>query len=223
MTYLNDILVGASFDAARNAAKKSVDEVRAAHERHTDAELVASFLKGDGESFAALVDRHMPMVYKFSYRYMGNADAASDVAQEVFIKVWKNIKKFDREKSFKTWILAITKNTALDAIKKKKAVPFSRIEEGENDLDAFLAPYVPAEDLPDETLQKKQDKDGLERVLGELSPSYRNVLLLRYTEHLKFREIAETLQEPIDTIKSKHRRALIQLRQLLAAKGKGIA
>jgi RNA polymerase sigma-70 factor (ECF subfamily) len=52
-------------------------------------------------------------------------------------------------------------------------------------------------------------------VLQKLSPSYRSVLLLRYTEHLKFREIADTLQEPIDTIKSKHRRALIQLRTML--------
>ena len=180
-----------------------------------DASLAAAVIKGDGDSFAALVDRYMPMVYKFVYRYVGNADAANDIVQDVFIKVWKNIRKFDPQKNFKTWLLTIAKNTALDAVKKKKAVLFSKIEEGETDLDSFLAPYVDGPDLPDELLAKKQTKDDLEQVLQQLSPSYRSVLLLRYTEHLKFREIADTLQEPIDTIKSKHRRALIQLRKLL--------
>jgi RNA polymerase sigma-70 factor (ECF subfamily) len=219
MNSLNDILTGASFDASRKATTKSVEEVRAAHTGDDDARLVAAFLNGDGESFAALVDRHMPMVYKFSYRYVGNADAANDIVQEVFIKVWKNIRKFDQEKSFKTWLLTIAKNTALDAIKKKKAVLFSKIEEGDADLDTFLAPYVEGVALPDELFQRKETKDDLARVLQELNPSYRSVLLLRYAEHLKFREIADTLQEPIDTIKSKHRRALIQLRKLLSDKG----
>ncbi len=86
----------------------------------TTPSLCAAFLKGDGDSFAALVDRHMPMVYKFTYRYVGNADAANDIVQDVFIKVWKNIKKFDHGKNFKTWLLTIAKNTALDAIKKKE-------------------------------------------------------------------------------------------------------
>jgi RNA polymerase sigma-70 factor (ECF subfamily) len=147
---------------------------------------------------------------------VGDADTANDVVQDVFIKVWKNIKRFDATKNFKTWLLTIAKNTALDSIKKKKAVLFSKIEEGETDLDAFLAPYVESVDLPDALLQRKQTKADLDRILQELSPTYRSVLLLRYTEHLKFREIAAALQEPIDTIKSKHRRALIQLRKMLA-------
>lgn len=212
---MNNIFLDASFAVPGKRFKKSMSEVRAEHASRDDASLAAAVIKGDGDSFAALVDRYMPMVYKFVYRYVGNADAANDIVQDVFIKVWKNIRKFDPQKNFKTWLLTIAKNTALDAVKKKKAVLFSKIEEGETDLDSFLAPYVDGPDLPDELLAKKQIKDDLEQVLQQLSPSYRSVLLLRYTEHLKFREIADTLQEPIDTIKSKHRRALIQLRKLL--------
>jgi RNA polymerase sigma-70 factor (ECF subfamily) len=212
----------ASFAAAHGRGKgKSLVETRMAHAGDDDAKLVAAFMKGDGESFAALVDRHMPMVYKFTYRYVGDTDAANDIVQDVFIKVWKNIKKFDTGKNFKTWLLTIAKNTALDALKKKKALLFSKIEEGETDLDTFLAPYVEGPDLPDELLQKTQTKADLERMLAQLNPSYRSVLLLRYVEHLKFREIADALQEPIDTIKSKHRRALIQLRKMLAETGSG--
>ena len=220
MAFLNHLTIDTSLDAVKKtpAGKnpaRSVAEVRAAYAGDDDAALVAAFIKGDGESFAALVDRYMPMVYKFTYRYTGNADATNDIVQDVFIKAWKNIKKFDQGKNFKTWLLTIAKNTALDAVKKKKAVLFSHIEEGETDLDAFLAPYVESPDLPDELLQKKLMKADLDRVLQELTPTYRTVLLLRYGEHMKFREIADVLQEPIDTIKSKHRRALIQLRKLL--------
>lgn len=213
----------ASFAANGKSSRRSMDEVRATYATSDDAALIAAFIKGNGDSFAALVDRHMSMVYKFIYRYVGDADIANDVVQEVFIKVWKNIKKFDQQKNFKTWLLTIAKNTALDAIKKKRAVLFSRIEEGETDLDAFLAPYVESVDLPDELLERKQTKAELDRVLQELAPAYRSVLLLRYVEHLKFREIADVLQEPIDTIKSKHRRALIQLRKILAEAPKAAA
>jgi RNA polymerase sigma-70 factor (ECF subfamily) len=216
MTYLNELFLDAPLDALEKHVGHSVAEVRTAHAGDDDATLVGAFIKGDGDSFAALVDRHMPMVYKFIYRYVADADMANDVVQEVFIKVWKNIKKFDQKKSFKTWVLTIAKNTALDAIKKKKGILFSRIEEADTDLDTFLAPYVTSPDLPDALLQKKQTKADLDRMLRELSPSYRSVLLLRYSEHLKFREIADMLQEPIDTIKSKHRRALIQLRSIFA-------
>jgi len=216
MASSNNIFLDTPFAASQDRPEKSLAEVRAAHAGDDDAALVASFIKGGGESFAALVDRHMPMVYRFAYRYVGDADMANDIVQEVFIKVWKNIKRFDPQRNFKTWLLTIAKNTALDVVKKKKAVLFSKVEEGETDLDAFLAPYVEGPDLPDELLQRAQTKADLDRMLTELNPSYRSVLLLRYVEHLKFREIAETLQEPIDTIKSKHRRALIQLRKLLA-------
>jgi RNA polymerase sigma-70 factor (ECF subfamily) len=215
MTYTNKLFFDAVLGSSRKNVGHSLAEVRVAHAGDDDARLVATFLKGENDSFAALVDRHMPMVYKFVYRYVGNADAANDIVQEVFIKVWKNIKKFDQAKSFKTWLLTIAKNTALDAVKKKQSVLFSHIEEGDMELDAFLAPYVESPDLPDELLQKKQTKADLDHVLAKLSPGYRSVLLLRYTEHMKFREIADALQEPVDTIKSKHRRALIQLRKLL--------
>src|SRR5580698_6338138 len=129
MTSMDNLFIDASFPLTGKRSEKDVAEVRAAHASDDDAALVAAFMKGDGDSFAALVDRYMPMVYKFTYRYVGNADMANDIVQDVFIKVWKNIHKFDQKKNFKTWLLTIAKNTALDAVKKKKAVLFSRIEE----------------------------------------------------------------------------------------------
>jgi len=87
LIHLNSILLGASLGVPGKRSAHSVAEVRAAHAADDDTRLVAAFIKGDGDSFAALVDRHMPMVYKFTYRYVGNADAANDIVQDVFIKV----------------------------------------------------------------------------------------------------------------------------------------
>ncbi len=186
-----------------------------AHAQKTDRELVETFLAGNEGSFSILVERHLSMTYKFVYRYLNNVDDTNDVVQEVFIKVWKYLKRFDVDRNFKTWLLTIAKNTALDFIKKKKPLLFSKIEEGNNDLDSFLAPYLESVDLPDEMLEKKRTKEHLEGVLQGLALPYRTVLTMRYSDHLKFREIAEILQEPIDTVKSKHRRGLILLQKAL--------
>ena len=190
--------------------------VRGADPSLSDAELIRSFFKGDDGGFAMLLDRHISGVHSFVYRFLNNADDANDVTQEVFIRVWKNLKKFDTQKNFRTWILAIAKNASLDFLKKKRPVAFSKLlGEGENDLDAFLAPYMPHADLPDEVLKRKDVKHDLESALAVLPPTYRMVLTLRYNEYLKFREIAEVLGEPIDTVKSKHRRGLALLKKAI--------
>lgn len=206
----NELYYGAFAAHGRNEGN-----IRIARDTATDAELVASSLSGDEGSFAILLERHLPMVYKFVYRYVANGDDANDITQEVFIKVWKHLKRFDTGKNFRTWVLTIAKNTALDFIKKKKPLLFSKIEEGDGDLDAFLAPYVEGPEIPDQILERKHSKEDLEQALQKLSPSYRAVLTLRYQEHLKFREIAEVLQESIDTVKSKHRRGIVLLQKLV--------
>jgi RNA polymerase sigma-70 factor (ECF subfamily) len=184
----------------------------------SDEKLVEIFLSGNEEPFALLVERHLSLVYKFTYRYLRNGDDANDVTQETFIKAWKYLRKFDTSKKFTTWILTIAKNTALDFIKRKKPVLFSKIEEGDGDLDAFLAPYLEVPALPVDVIARDHIQADLEAALQEIAPSYRMVLSLRYNDHLKFREIADMLREPIDTVKSKHRRGLALLRRSLGSK-----
>ncbi|MBU4479872.1 sigma-70 family RNA polymerase sigma factor, partial [Patescibacteria group bacterium] len=87
--------------------------------KNSDIKIINRYLKGDEKSFEMLVQNYIKSVYSFAYKYTKNTSESEGITQEVFIKVWKNIKKFDQKKSFKTWIFAITKNTALDYIKKK--------------------------------------------------------------------------------------------------------
>lgn len=187
----------------------------------TDAALVRAVIEGDENAFAEIVERHMSAVYKFAYRYVRDPAQAEDVTQEAFLRTWKNLKKFDDSRNFKTWLFAIAKNVALDFLKKKKPIAFSQISEEEERLDAMLAPYIGTAELPDAAFERVSTRADLARAMGALPPAYRTVLAMRYNDNLKFREIAETLGEPIDTVKSKHRRGLVLLRKIIIGDAAG--
>jgi RNA polymerase sigma-70 factor (ECF subfamily) len=181
----------------------------------SDQQLVADYLSGDEQSLKFLVERYLRPIYGFIYRFVDSTQDAEDITQDVFVKVWRHIKKFDKEKSFKTWIFSIAKNAAIDFLKKKRTITFSEFEnaDGENVLSEKLADPSP---LPHELLERKEIGDILAKAMGKLSPKYRMVLFLRHNDHFTFREIAESLGEPTDTVKSQHRRALIILKRLLS-------
>jgi len=173
---------------------------------YTDEQLVIDYLKGNTESLEILIKRYLKPIFSFTYRRVGNSQEAEDITQDVFVKVWRNLKKFDRNRSFKTWIFTIAKNTSIDWLKKKKAIPFSNFEneKGENSLINKLAYFI---------LPVKEPLLGM--AMEKLPSKYRTTLSLRYNDQFTFQEIAETLGESINTVKSKHRRGISLLRKLL--------
>ncbi len=184
---------------------------------YSDEQLITKFLMGDREALEILIKRYLKPIYSFSFRFVGNSQEAEDITQEVFVKVWRNLKKFNKDKSFKTWIFTIAKNTSIDFLKKKKAIPFSEFEneEGENKLIETLADSMP---LPDKLFERASIGEMLNRAMEKLSPKYRMVLFLRCNDHFTFREIANILGESIDTIKTRHRRGIAILRKILQEK-----
>ncbi|MFH1909788.1 MAG: sigma-70 family RNA polymerase sigma factor [bacterium] len=179
----------------------------------SDQQLIADYLQGDEKSLEVLIGRYLKPIYSFVYRYIGGGQDTEDITQEVFVKVWRNLKKFDRQKSFKTWIFSIAKNTAIDFLKKKKVIPFSDFdtEDGGNIIADTFADMAKSSQ---EIFERKETAQMLESAMAELSPKYRTVLSLRYNSDFNFREIAETLGEPINTVKSRYRRALIILKNI---------
>ena len=183
----------------------------------TDEDLIAQYLEGSEESFSALVARHVPSLYSFAFRFVGNQSDAEDITQETFLKVWKNLKKYSRQSaSFKTWVMHIARNTAIDYLRKRKQVPFSHFEDAEGQSPfQNIADDTP---LPDELSAKKDEVNQVEKVLQELPPLYREVLLLYYGNSFTLEEIAKILETPPNTVKSRYRRALIALRALVHQK-----
>ncbi len=185
----------------------------------TDEDLVAAYISGEEGAFSKLVERHLKTVYSFVIRFVGDAQEAEDIAQETFLKAWKSLKQYKVESSkFKTWILRIARNTAIDYLRKRKNIPFSEFEteDGQN----ILVETVPdTAELPDLLFAKLEDTATLSKAVAKLSPEAREVLLLHYTNGLTFLEIGEILGQPQNTVKSRHHRALLNLRTILERVG----
>jgi len=166
------------------------------------------YLAGDEKALEKLVRRYLPLIYNFSRRYSGDPDNASDIVQEVFVKVWKNLKGFDTKKgNFKSWIFTIAKNTALDWFKKKRDLS----------LSDFADSIVDAKQLPiTDEIYKKSLLNNLQLAIGKLPVKYGEVINLYHNKGLNFREIADFLKEPLNTVKSRYRRGLIFLRKKLS-------
>jgi len=180
----------------------------------TDEELVTAHLAGDEEAFSRLVKHNLKSIYSFAARSAPND--AEDIVQDVFLKAWKNLKSFNPDTAkFKTWLMRIARNTVIDHLRKKTPHIFSELERAEGE-DRF-ANEPDTSPLPDEVVARAHDARALEAALAELAPPSREVLLLRYMNQLSFEEIAEVLNKPANTVRSRHRRALTHLRTHLEA------
>jgi RNA polymerase sigma-70 factor (ECF subfamily) len=178
----------------------------------SDSQLIENYLAGDENGLELLVRRYLNSIYSFSRRLTNDAGAAEDITQEVFIKVWKNLKKFDREKSFKAWIFKIARNTAIDYLRKKKILAFSDIEneDGENMAIENISDPAP---LPDEIFDRQNLKEELETAIKKLPLIFQTVIILHGLEELTFQEISDVLGEPVNTVKSRYLRGLSKLRE----------
>jgi RNA polymerase sigma-70 factor (ECF subfamily) len=181
----------------------------------TDEQLVASFNRtGDQQLLAILVQRHLDPMFNFVYKYTHDFAEAEDVAQEAFVKIWKNLKKFNHRYKFKTWAYTIAKNTALDFLKRKNLVPFSDLE-NQTEGKSYLKSLVSREPLPLETLEKLDDLQMIRLASNKLPPIYQQILALYYGQDLNFREISALLKQSINTVKTRHRRAIVYLKNEL--------
>ncbi len=182
--------------------------------KRNDQQLIADYLNGDNSSIAILIGRYLKAVFNFTFRFVGKSEDAEDITQETFLKTWRNLKKYRQGENFKTWLFTIARNTAIDLLRKKKNFVFSDFEndDGEN---SFAETLTDPEPLPDEVFTQAEEKNVLDNAITKLSPAHREVLLLHYNEHFTFDEIGKILGKSINTVKSRHRRALEDLRRLL--------
>jgi RNA polymerase sigma-70 factor (ECF subfamily) len=151
-----------------------------------DHELIRACLEGSQEAFAALVKRHEERAFWAAYRVVGNADAARDVAQEAFVRVWRALDRFDFSMAFTTWLYRITVNLAIDHLRRNKRHKGMDIEV----MQEVLADE--AEDLaPDHRRTQGELAHRVRSVLQTLGEKYRTVLALRDLEGLSSKQISD--------------------------------
>jgi RNA polymerase sigma-70 factor (ECF subfamily) len=180
----------------------------------TDEQLIALAAKNDKEALEVLVARYLKLVYSFVYRYAKNAADAEDLTQEVFVKVWRHLGRFDEHKTFRPWLYKIAKNTALDFLKKKSPMSFSEVESAAG--MEWLAQSVADESPRPETLTERSLLAGkFAAAVKKLAPEYEEMIVLRHTQDLNFRQIAKIKRQPLNTVKSRYRRALLLLKKII--------
>lgn len=184
----------------------------------SDIELIERYHQGDEQALVFLVKRYFSSIFRFLARMIGDRAMAEDLTQEAFVKAWRSLSDFDIHKSFKAWLFSIARNTAIDYLRKKQALPFSSLEEEETGF--FTETIADDRPLPTTLLERADLQQALDQALTRyLSPVARSIILLHETEGLTFQDIADTLQEPLNTVKSRYRRALLILQTRLTPEG----
>ena len=162
-----------------------------------DRDLATRASQGDVEAFTKLVRAHSSLVYRVALRVLGTEDA-QDASQEVWIRVWRNIKGFRGESTFSTWLYKIAVNTCL-SVRQKEA----RREEREYGGDEM--PYLPeppgGDADPEAAALSAERRDEVQAALGHVRVEHRAALVLRHMEGLSYAEIAEVLEVPDGTAK----------------------
>jgi RNA polymerase sigma-70 factor (ECF subfamily) len=186
-------------------------------ENQSDQQLILAYLKGNQDSLEILISRYLQPIYGFICQFTKNSADAQDITQEVFIKVWRNLKKFDCKKSFKSWLYTIAKNTAIDFLRRKKNLTFTDLNEDSSCFNYEETISDPAP-LPPEILDRQNLVGELESVLQEIPFNYQLVVIMHYKNELTFSEISEILNKPLNTVKSQHLRAISYLRRFFVEK-----
>jgi len=178
-------------------------------QNYSDEQLITTYLTGNELALEVLIKRYLKPIYGFAFGYVKDRAIAEDITQDTFLKAWRNLKKFDQQKNFKPWLFAIAKNTALDFLKKKQSIPFSAFENADG-TNTFVEGLTDYSAKPDIITEQAND---FALAMKQLSSKYSQVLSLYYNDQLNFREIAKELEQPLNTVKSRHRRGLVYLRQ----------
>lgn len=166
----------------------------------------------EDDEFESALKEYLKPVYNFLFRLTGDAYVAEDLTQETFLKAWKNRKKFEPSKGMKPWLFTIARNTAFDNFRKRKDMHFSELDTEEYMFEQTLPDLSP---LPDEIFSRAELASDLEKAVSRLNPRSKEVVLLHYLGDLTFEEIARAVGKSMNTVKSLHRRALHQIRELL--------
>ena len=172
-----------------------------------DADLVQRCLDGDQRAYRDLLRRYRRSVYSLTYRMVGHREEARDLAQEVFIRAFRSLHRYDPGRPFSSWIFKIASNLCIDYYRKKKLPTVSIHETFEGEEDRPRVELVDSGPGPDDIFQSQAERDRLDVLLRALPPRYRLVVLLRHKEDLSYEEIAERLKIPIGTVKARLHRA----------------
>lgn len=189
------------------------------HGPQDEAALVAEAIEGSELAFRTLVERYQRPVFSLVLRMVRDHGVAEDVTQEVFVKAWMALSRYDPRRRFASWLFKIASNAAIDQLRRKK-LPTTPIETSDTDQSSILDRIEDERsESPDTLVKRRELSSALEAAVAALRPEYRLVVLLRFREELPYKDIAEATGMPLGTVKTNLRRARREIEERLRQDG----
>lgn len=198
------------------ASAPSVREQLRAMEDHG---VVAAYLGGEERAFQELVERYQTRLLNFIYRTVGDRERAEDLVQEVFIRVYRHLHRFDPSKKFSTWIYTIASNLAKNELRNRSRNPlvlFQTMRKAWDDDEERPLQFEDPTARPDDMHRKRHLRDVVEASVAKLPEHHRQVFVLRELEGKSYEEIAEITNCNLGTVKSRLNRARNSFAEIVA-------
>lgn len=173
--------------------------------------IIARARRGDAGAFEQLVETYREQVYRIALRMCGNAADADEAAQEAFLAAWKGLPNFRGDSQFSTWLYQLTTHAAIDLMRREKR------QIATEDITEVSAPD-PAPG-PQQQAERRETQEAVRDAILQLTPEYRQIVVLRFLEDLSYEEIGAALKLPSGTVKSRLNRAKAQLKDILSKSG----
>ncbi len=188
----------------------------------SDALVIAEARQGREPAFAELLRRYRAPVFNLCLRMLKNRDDAEDVAQDVFIKVFAMLDRYDERYAFRSWLFKIAANQSIDFIRKNRVKLLSLDEPVSYKGEEIERQFPDDGDTPEQALASKELGTLLMAVTDELPPHYRSMIVLRHQEQLSYEEIAQIMELPLGTVKARIHRARAMMREKLQRRRGGL-
>jgi RNA polymerase sigma-70 factor (ECF subfamily) len=174
--------------------------------------LIERCLTGDQSAWDTIVHLYWRKVFNIAYKFVGRHDEAEDLAQDVFLKLFKSLKTFDRRANFSTWLISVSRNLCIDHYRSMRR----EHEIVTHDVDVVVLAQPSGVDSAHTILERRDRVALLRAALDKLAPSLRTAVILRDIQELSYQEIAEQLGVPEGTVKSRINRGRTELARQIA-------
>ena len=174
--------------------------------------LIERCLKGDQRAWDDVVRLYWRKVFNVAYKFVGRQDEAEDLTQDIFLKLFKSLKTFDRRANFSTWLISVSRNLCIDHYRSMRR----EHDVVTHDVDVVTLARPSASDSPQAALEQRDRVALLRAALDTLAPSLRTAVMLRDIQELSYQEIAEKLGVPEGTVKSRINRGRTELSRQIA-------
>lgn len=183
-----------------------------------DGQVVMRHLDGDAQAFGTLVDRYQTRLLNFVNRTIGDRERAEDLVQEVFIRVFRHLHRFDQTKKFSTWIYTIASNLAKNELRNRSRNPLVLFQTIKKNWEADHRPlqFEDTKARPDDLYRKRYLKSAVDDCVAKLPEHHREVFVLREIDGRSYQEIAEITGCNLGTVKSRLNRARNSFAELIS-------